>query len=464
MMHPSTMKLVDRLCAMTKQSKIEWTHGEEPDTLVYDTEGYRVILLGEPASIKLTDTDGNDLENVSASDLADTAHPEMGTYDMAVAGLVADAQRIARGTESAISSVLEGLDLDGDGVVDIPMEDGLVPTPAEISDPQPDVIEDTADESGVATLADADVEDMSNAVASLADEVNQAETQNLTEMAEQAATETGSDEPSHIAATTTGLTAAGLGAAGLVKAASKTINPEESHQTPLPEVVDGQTHQIDTASVEDAAPELDAGPLETAEDFSLSDATDSKPLKLTPDPVETEAPEIEAPEEELESDPNPDAEKATFVPPQPGEFLSLSGLSQKPTPDVPVMAGTATSMPFIGQDGFGAPPASYKKAAPSQPEPEQASEPPTVEAASPPEAAVISEPTPPDPEPEATPLTPEPEPIPEVAAPTPEPQIEAAIPEPEPEVTLPEPEAEEVAAPENDAEAQESSSRFNPWI
>ncbi|MEO9969097.1 MAG: hypothetical protein ABJG15_04565 [Hyphomonadaceae bacterium] len=454
MMHPSTMKLVDRLCAMTKQSKIEWSHGEEPDSLLYDTEGYRVILLGEPASIKLTDTAGNDLENVSAAELADTPHPEMGTYDMAVAGLVTDAQRIARGTETAISSVLEGLDLDGDGVVDIPMEDGLVPTPAEISDPQPDVVEDTADESGVATLADADVEDMSNAVASLADEVNQAETQSLTEMAERTATETGSDEPSHIAAATTGLTAAGLGAAGLVKAAGKTINPDESDQTRLPEAVDGQTHQTHTASIESPVQEFEASPLETAEDFSLSDATDSEPLQLSPVPVE-----IETPEAELESEPNPDVEVSTFVPPQPGEVLSLSGLTKNPTPDIPIMAGTATSMPFKGQNSFAAPPNSYQTAdsvtpaAPAAPAPPEPEPEPIVERASSPEAAVISEPTPP--EPEAAPNTPEPEAIPEAAAPTPEPPVETAIPEPE---------AEEVAAPENDAEAQESSSRFNPWI
>lgn len=406
MMHPSTMKLVDRLCAMTKQSKIEWTHGEEDGTLLYDTEGYRVILEGEPASIKLTDTNGGELEHVAAGDLADTPHPDEGTYDVAVAGLVADAQRIARGTESAISSVLEGLDLDGDGVVDIPAEDGLVPTPAEISDPQPDVIEDSADETGVATLADADIADMSNAVASLADEVNQAETQQIAETVEHSA-ETVQDQASHLGATAaTGLTAAGLGAAGLIKAAQNTVVPEPPEEAGLPEVADAATD----------LPDLETDSIDTPTDFGLSDPADTAPLQLTPDPVAE-------PAEAQETVP----ENGEFVPPRPGQILSLSGLTTGDHKDIPVMAGTATTMPMTGATDLTAE--------------EAVSPPPAVEVMAAPEAPAA-------PEPKEVPPPPKP-----AEATTPAPS------EPEVEATKPELEAEpEAPAP------PPASSRFNPWI
>jgi len=380
MMHPSTMKLVDRLRAMTAQGKIEWADGEDAESLVYVTEGYRVVLSGNPANISLTDNSGNELEKVEADELAQTQHADGGAYDAVVVSLVADARRIARGTESAINSVLEGLDLDGDGVVDIPMEDGLVPTPAEIADPQPDTVEDTADESGTATLADADVNDMSKAVASLADQVNETEEQRL--HAESM------DGANHDTPPPAALAAAGLGAAGLVAAS-----------------------QIEAKSGDASLPQMEDIDISTGENFDLK-AAEPEELEAAPLKLDTEQSEVTpaSPPEEIGTD-------TGFVPPQPGEVLSLSGLTKDKHQNTPVMAGTATTMPSFGESNIEAPLPAQTVSAPVDPAP-----------------------------------TAPPPPMPEPAA-----QEETSEPEAEAVEPTPEADTEEPAAPV-------SNSKFNPWI
>ncbi len=414
MMHPSTMKLVDRLCAMTAQGKINWAHGEAPESLVYDTEGYRVILHGDPTNIQLTDSSGVELENVTAADLAQTSHAESGTYDAVVAKLLIDAQRHARGTETAISTVLQGLDLDGDGIVDMPMEDGLAPTAEEIADPAPDMAEDTADESGVATLADADVTDVSNAVASLADEVNQNETGRLADAApkgldvtpeETIQTAPHTEAPN--AGTAAGLGMAGLGAAGLLKAARQapapSTRPEETPQTlsrpdierAVPDIEMPQPLQAD---VNPTTPQAETG-------FNLS-STDASatPLQLDPLPSHTPA-DPAAPEAVASAGDKSD----TFVPPEPGQVLSLSGLTNGSSKDNPVMAGTATTLSHVNP------------AAPQVDEPAIMEPPALPEELSPPESPVATAPvSPPTPEPEPT-VEAEPEPEPEQVKETPRP-------------------------------------------
>ena len=426
MMHPSTKKLVDRLHAMTTQGKIEWAEGEDAGSLVYDTEGYRVVLSGSPTNVLLTDNNGNELERVDADELLQTPHADGGTYDAIVASLATEAQRIARGTETAISSVLEGLDLDGDGVVDIPMEDGLVPTPAEIADPQPDTVEDTADESGAAALADADVNDMSKAVASLADQVNENEEQRLSDTStdqdplENEVQHEPDQEPEPSTgrgAAIAGFGAAGLGAASLLKAASdQTTQSIEVTETTEPDPA------VETASLETTLPQMGDIATPQSENFDLKAAEPAEqegaPLKLdTQQPSEAEP---TAPAE-------PAATEAGFVPPRPGEVLSLSGLTKSADKDKPVMAGTATTMTGFGAINNEAATPTENADAPIEPAP-AAPPPPMPEPVVPEEATAA-------PEPETAPA----------AEPTPETEAEA------------ETEAEEKPAPV-------SSSRFNPWI
>ena len=432
MMHPSTMKLVDRLCAMTAQNKIEWAHGETPESLVYDTEGYRVILQGEPTDISLTDSSGVELEKVTAADLAQTPHAQGGKYDDVVANLVIDAKRHARGTETAISTVLQGLDLDGDGVVDMPMQDGLAPTAEELADPAPDMAEDTADESGVATLADADVTDVSNAVASLADEVNQSETEKLAASELNGFTEpepphppepTPEDTPS--AAPVAGFGMAGLGAAGLLKAARQapdTPEPTAAAPEPLAEPPLAEPTHTDISA---------PSPLPPRTDFNLSstEASDA-PLQLDTQSPRSEPVEAAPPPPQAEETP---AEGGAFVPPKPGQILSLSGLTNGVAGDTPIMAGTATTL---------------SHANPAMPEPAAA---PTPDAIAEPaaQAAPLTAPEPPAPPVEETlhdlSATPERAPASQPANTEPQPQAE---PDPEPEAV-------------NDTPRP---SRFNPWI
>lgn len=120
MLHPSTKKLIDRLSEMTSQRKIDWLQTDRPDALVYDTEGYRVILEGQPAALVLCDALGNELDRADPNELASTRHIDGGTYTEIIEDMRSDASRIARGTENAIAAVLGGLDLDGDGIPDVP--------------------------------------------------------------------------------------------------------------------------------------------------------------------------------------------------------------------------------------------------------------------------------------------------------------------------------------------------------
>lgn len=175
MLHPSTKKLIDRLCEMTLQRKIDWASGDTAGSLAYDTEGYRVVLEGEPACLILCDALGNELERASIEDLETTRHIDGGTYDGVIETMRADAARIAMGTENAIASVLDGLSLDDttdahspspvesptDNLVD---QDGLEAS---------DAVEDTIDEMGVsAELELEDQPDVGRAVADLANQVN----------------------------------------------------------------------------------------------------------------------------------------------------------------------------------------------------------------------------------------------------------------------------------------------------
>lgn len=162
MLHPSTKKLIDRLCEMTIQRKIDWVSSEKPDTLAYNTEGYRVLLEGKPATLVLCDALGNELDRATQDELIATNHIDGGSYDGVIETMRADAARIARGTEDAIASVLGGLDLDGDGIPDIPAPIALEDAPDGPVAQLDDDIEDTADEMGALepSVDDTDLEAM----------------------------------------------------------------------------------------------------------------------------------------------------------------------------------------------------------------------------------------------------------------------------------------------------------------
>jgi len=176
MLHPSTKKLIDRLAEMTAQRKISWALGELDNSIVYETEGYRVLLEGKPASLRLTDALGSELETANPEQLKATDHPDGGTYAKIVEDLHTEALRIARGTETAISAVLQGLSDEAIQSTAAPLKTAkLAPSEDEKAEAakQPDIVEDIADEAGISpSKIDGGIPDVGKAVATLADQVN----------------------------------------------------------------------------------------------------------------------------------------------------------------------------------------------------------------------------------------------------------------------------------------------------
>lgn len=108
MLHPSTKKLVDRLAEMTELGKLSWTEGERGP--IYSTEGYSVHLTLETGDLLITSKDGKELERASASDLGATPSDNGETYATIVENMAREATRIARGTETAITTLLAGIE------------------------------------------------------------------------------------------------------------------------------------------------------------------------------------------------------------------------------------------------------------------------------------------------------------------------------------------------------------------
>jgi hypothetical protein len=109
MLHTSTQKLILKLCALTESGDIAWREGEG-SAVVFETEGYRVEVQGEPPSVRLLRNDGKELETASTVDLASTRWPDgEGTFATRVSEMARLAQRAARGADFAISRILSSL-------------------------------------------------------------------------------------------------------------------------------------------------------------------------------------------------------------------------------------------------------------------------------------------------------------------------------------------------------------------
>ncbi|MCR9078652.1 MAG: hypothetical protein NXH78_06080 [Hyphomonadaceae bacterium] len=134
MLHPSTKKLIDRLAEMTELGKLDWAEGEN-GALVYSTEGYSVCLPDGSGEVILQSIDGKELERAAADELASTMSEAGTPYAQIVAEMGAEAARFARGTETAISSLLAG------------MEEPEPPAPEEVAELTDDSPEDPGDES-----------------------------------------------------------------------------------------------------------------------------------------------------------------------------------------------------------------------------------------------------------------------------------------------------------------------------
>lgn len=182
MLHPSTKKLIDRLAEMTALKQIDWAETENGG-VVYATEGYSVHLTDSPPQVVLATEKGKLLEEASEGLLKDTPHEEHGNYGDLIVAVVKEASRIAKGTEAAIDALLAGLSgqspnkrksdtppTTADVETAVDDEDEGEPTlPVDESIPPSALIEDEPEERLHAAF---DEDDVSGAVARLAEEVN----------------------------------------------------------------------------------------------------------------------------------------------------------------------------------------------------------------------------------------------------------------------------------------------------
>ncbi|MEM7492229.1 MAG: hypothetical protein AAF296_02545, partial [Pseudomonadota bacterium] len=193
MLHPSTKKLIDRLIAMTAEGKIDWKE-DDSDRVSYTTEGYSVALEKEPTEIVITTSDGRELERATASEIADVPDDADVSYADQVASMTRDATRKAKGIDEAISVLLAGIDLEGDGIPDLPVET----LEADIAEAN-DIIEDVADDSAVVASVDTktDVEpvDTLEPLVELTSEEIDTASENVTEAVARLADEVNGREP-----------------------------------------------------------------------------------------------------------------------------------------------------------------------------------------------------------------------------------------------------------------------------
>jgi hypothetical protein len=145
MLHPSTKKLIDRLVEMTSVAKIDWQEGDA-GAVTYTTEGYSVTLEQEPNELVITSVDGRELERASAEELAEATDGAGTSYTLRVAEMTREAVRKAKGIDTAISTLLAGIDTDGDGVPDEPA------ALAEETSEEPMPLEDSGDESAASAM------------------------------------------------------------------------------------------------------------------------------------------------------------------------------------------------------------------------------------------------------------------------------------------------------------------------
>jgi hypothetical protein len=113
MLHPSTQKLIQKLCELTESGDIAWkeARGQAPGSQVsiFETEGYKVEVTGDPPAVRLLSSDGRELEKAEAADLALPWPGGKGDFASHVADMSRRAHRVALGAEQAISKILSSL-------------------------------------------------------------------------------------------------------------------------------------------------------------------------------------------------------------------------------------------------------------------------------------------------------------------------------------------------------------------
>ena len=111
-MHELTQKLIDRTHARTVAGQIDWVEGPGKNAYAFDADNYQVVVEATPstASIRITDTEGRELETLDAEDLAAIRAPGGADYEQIVREIHQSARRVALGTDEAIERILRTLE------------------------------------------------------------------------------------------------------------------------------------------------------------------------------------------------------------------------------------------------------------------------------------------------------------------------------------------------------------------
>jgi hypothetical protein len=110
MLHASTQKLILKLCDITERAEAPWKEGEDGASW-FETEGYKIEVKPEPPHIRILQANGREVESADAAQLASAPFPGLAgqTYADRVRTMGVEAKRIARGAETAISTILSAL-------------------------------------------------------------------------------------------------------------------------------------------------------------------------------------------------------------------------------------------------------------------------------------------------------------------------------------------------------------------
>ena len=109
MLHASTQQLIRKLYELTSADNLAWTEGAQGAACL-ETEGYVIEIAAAPPSLRLLRADGRELETAHSDILEAVNWPNGdGTYATRVTEMASRAQRIARGAEQAIATILSSL-------------------------------------------------------------------------------------------------------------------------------------------------------------------------------------------------------------------------------------------------------------------------------------------------------------------------------------------------------------------
>ena len=109
MLHPSTQQLIRKLYELTSGDNLAWAEGPQGSARL-ETEGYVVEIAAAPPALRLLRADGRELEIATSEILAAVNWPSGdGTYATRVSEMAHRAQRITRGAERAVTTILASL-------------------------------------------------------------------------------------------------------------------------------------------------------------------------------------------------------------------------------------------------------------------------------------------------------------------------------------------------------------------